>query len=557
LIDADAVHVDGNIYANGGTGANYGGSGSGGSIRLQIGAAGTLTGSGTVQANGYPCWTTTYTGAGGGGRIAVLGFANEISAFPSVQARGGTCNTANLAASPGTIYLLGNAAAHPDVVIENDPAYQQASTRYFDESLAGQIFNSFSVNARLRSAGGFAVIGDMAIKGRGLIQPQPWSFADTSGGVVAFAVGGTLRIEDGGTITTSSLGYLGGLRGDNTSQTGVTHPGTTTGGATAASDSQIGAGSYGGLGGARGGGTPSITYGDLFAPVDLGSGGAQGYANNSQPAGNGGGSVQLTVGSLMLDGDIYADGEMGTYSRGGSGSGGSISIVVTKGSTSGEVKGAATGTLNARGGDCTWTGGTTGGGGGRVAIRGFTNSILPTINAFGGACQQGNGTPGGAGTVVLWPSGQTYPNLVVDNAGGTTTHQRSTMGTPLRAIGTGIWVSTNYNTYTELMDNTRITPWTTPTEDGYGVTGLFVHPDVANSSAPVLEIADNTATILYHNGDVSGDGYVGKSYIGVYSFNNVTLSNWAKVSTDDCVDIMGTETIANPPNDVFAYAACP
>jgi hypothetical protein len=114
------------------------------------------------------------------------------------------------------------------------------------------------------------------------------------------------------------------------------------------------AGSGGGHGGVGGGGGP--TYGVSNAPVDPGSGGSVGSGGGGS-SGAGGGAVRIdAVGDVVIDGTLNASGGDGTYTWGSGGSGGSVFI------SAGRFMG--TGTILAAGG----VGFGGGGGGGRIAV---------------------------------------------------------------------------------------------------------------------------------------------------------------------------------------------
>jgi hypothetical protein len=206
----------------------------------------------------------------------------------------------------------------------------------------------------------------------------------------------TMTIQPGAAINVSALGYLGGERGDNSSGQGRT---LTNGlGSTYRSG-----GSYGGPGGSFGG-VPNPVYGNLIMPVDLGSGGSDGWNNN--PGGNGGGRISLQAINVVNDGALLADGGTGGGSQAGSGSGGSIYLTVST------LSGG--GVISSDGGAFE-----TGGGGGRIAVHyvDMSTCAATNIQALGG---QGAYAVGGNGTVFLrdLTEGGT---LVVDGQGATTT----------------------------------------------------------------------------------------------------------------------------------------
>jgi hypothetical protein len=121
MIRAATLIVNGTLLANGGSGTScslaQSGGGSGGAIWLEVGA---LSGSGTISAVGggaKQLYSDSYSGTGGGGRIAIY---YDTMTFPTgnanLSARGGT--TGNLGTA-GTIYLKDDAQAHGDLIVDN------------------------------------------------------------------------------------------------------------------------------------------------------------------------------------------------------------------------------------------------------------------------------------------------------------------------------------------------------------------------------------------------------------------------------------------------------
>ena len=148
--------------------------------------------------------------------------------------------------------------------------------------------------------------------------------------------------------------------------------------------------SYGGWGGCN---TTNGPYGSESAPINIGSGGRDGYVGSV--GGNGGGAVRIDVtGTLTISGEITADGQSagGTGNTGGGGSGGSVYLNV------GALDGC--GTISTTGGNSPSGGG---GGGGRIAYYYTADnfSSCGTVTAAGGTGQQA----GGSGTIIpenLW-----------------------------------------------------------------------------------------------------------------------------------------------------------
>jgi RHS repeat-associated protein len=153
---------------------------------------------------------------------------------------------------------------------------------------------------------------------------------------------------------------------------------------------------YGGQGGyGQDGGASGSVYGDLYQPIDLGSGGG---ANPFQvvPGGTGGGAIKMVVSDvLQVEGSISACGGHGLVggsgnALGGGGSGGSIWIEAGSLSGSGAIRacGGYGGTANLKGG---------GGAGGRIAV--YTDTLDPNLifSVLGGSGYQ----DGEEGTVYM------------------------------------------------------------------------------------------------------------------------------------------------------------
>ena len=376
LADVTMV-VNGSLTSNGENanpsiaGSNGSGGGAGGSLWI---TAPTITGAGTISANGGTSGTRTTGGGGGGGRVAMIydamtGFSGQV------QAIGGAGLTAGGA---GTIYKKINGSL-PTLTISGGSTV--GANSFFD--LAGvYTFATVTVtnNARLFMTGTQAMtINNMDVTSTGAIY------------------------HDG-------LGYTGTY---NQSNGNGTSPGQGT---NCALVNGGGGGSHGGLGGngsSAGGASP---YGVFDQPVTLGSAGGAGC---DAYGGNGGGALKFQViQTLTLNGSISANGMNGTRSAvvgtpndSGGGAGGSIWILTST------LTGA--GTISAKGGNSSTDGlggvGTAGGGGGGLIALTYTDktNFSGTILATGGVGKN----PGGAGLVFLLNSGVSN-QLIVDNASG-------------------------------------------------------------------------------------------------------------------------------------------
>jgi len=565
-VEADEIQLNGEIRANGGSGYEHSGAGSGGGIRIELtGSNKTLVGSGGIYANGGACYSNWYNndGAGGGGRLAILGFASDPADLPAVQAYGGWCGREETAGGAGTVYLMPDGATYPDVMIENHPSSGDESYRYTDPAnLEGREFNNLTLNGRLSdTAGGFTVHGDMRMKSRSYLRSPTYDFAAQTGGRIEFWVDGTLTMDSGADITASSRGYPGGWDGGNPDPEGVWLGGTVVGGSNGTAQNSVCGGSHGGLGGIGNTGgacTNNPSYGDPFAPTTLGAGGgAIVYNTPTDDIGRrGGGAVHLHVGSLDIvgpDGGLWANGESQSTSyfnadRGAAGAGGSIWVEIDGGTLSGTGNIQTVGGSNRSG----YNGYTGAGGGGRIAIIGHSDvsGWSGTILARGGNGGEADSPYyGGAGTIILEEAGQD-PDLIIDNGG----YSRSTDGTPLRSIGTGTWTAVNSGGPSELEDTAA--NWPLPDLGGtgaLGMTGLYVNP-TNTGGATLLPIVDNDGDSLYTTGSVAGVS-IGNAYIGVYTFRNVNVRNYGKATTLDCVIVGGTEDV--DANSTFTKGTCP
>jgi hypothetical protein len=447
-IDAGNIVVNGSIVADGAGPLNAGG-GSGGSISLTLLPGGTVSGSGTIQANGGSAAVASTSG-GGGGRVAIRDFAtmtlssNNVRAFPGDAISDG---------GAGTVYLESAAQAdgHGDLIINSGNI---ASARVIELNASMADFNSVMVrNGRvlvasgadlalpivLQSLGvltnegtltlshfdatnitagtlhntatgvlqvttdaitvgsGVTFIEDGDIRG-GLTPDTVGAFRVNNGGSVthsqgltaglSFDVVGALTVDAGGEIDVSAKGFLGAGQPGNISFVGQTIAGQ-------GGSSNNAGGSYGGLGGAGPGGVPNPTYGSVENPTDLGSGGGRTQIGAFVQAGNGGGRIDISAANFVVNGSILANGGNGFNSTGGSG--GSIRLEVTP-QGAGNVSGS--GEIRANGGSAGGSGGgNSGGGGGRVAILEYDTLGLPLarITATGG----GGAFAGAAGTVFL------------------------------------------------------------------------------------------------------------------------------------------------------------
>jgi len=214
-------------------------------------------------------------------------------------------------------------------------------------------------------------------------------------------------LQEGGTVDVDALGYDGGDPSNPPSN------GYGPGGGGLSNGSGAGGGAYAGEGApghsVTGGastlqGTGGDAYGSLESPTFLGSGGGGAISSRG---GSGGGAFKMTItggGTATVTGNITARGGAGVknFNRpSGGGAGGSIWINYAAGGIF-----AGGGTLSVRGGAGAFVVGTNSyyagsGGGGRIAITGYSSDIsTSTYILAGGNATNSNSYDGAGGT--LW-----------------------------------------------------------------------------------------------------------------------------------------------------------
>jgi hypothetical protein len=435
------VTVNGTVSANGGNGIHYAaGGGSGGSIYI---SCSTFDGSGgTIRANGGspPADATLYSGAGGGGRIAVTyttasGTCPRFSAAPgrgwanAPDTGNGWDDMWSHGAGMGTVYLS-------DAALLASPLVNCFATNYLvlgvsswsptslivsncTVSFAGNGFklsvqNDLTIGTN-GSLGIGAYDGDLSATGCSLVCGQ--NLVVTNGGALyayggatnsaADNVGTLVRATNDIVVAASSWIYPfaqftnGGtvlFRANNVriaAGGGFNAKGRGFGmgfgdgkGTEQAGWNRAGGGGYGGGGGK---GESALSYGGSLygltnAPVAPGSGGGfctigtVGYPGFCL-SGAGGGAVRIQAdGTVSVDGAVNADGGKYNGPQSGGGSGGTIFIDCA------QFSGAGTGALYARGGNADTTYGGAGGGG-RIAVwiapGGITDAKRAILNAGG------------------------------------------------------------------------------------------------------------------------------------------------------------------------------
>ncbi len=441
---------NGLISANGNpgnatTGYNPGG-GAGGSIWIE---AGSITGSGQITANGGKGGTSgTGSGGGGsGGRIAVECAENNYTGVIQAYGGGGYAYGGS-----GTIYIqnednliIDNNLHNGDYAALLEGEYDFTVIRLrneghlkilgndseiiINENIVGDSTANLLVEGTVSTSEQFQINGyaldvagritgsnDLIIGNGGILKlnaktalrETPYSFDSISlveNGILALVpakndlsnfeddspfelVVRILTISENGKITSDGYGYTGGQ--------GVgkgTNGGMNGGG---------GGAGHGGFGYHSSASYPGgTTYGDVFQPKTLGSGGG----NVSNLGGSGGGALHIVVtGSLINNGKISANGNIASARTGynpGGGSGGSIWIETEQLTGYGEI------TVNGGQGGKSGTGYGGGGSGGRISIDYVESDFTGLVQAYGG----GGFGYGGAGT-IYWKQGD---KLIINN----------------------------------------------------------------------------------------------------------------------------------------------
>lgn len=485
VIEAGSITIDG-ILSSGGIGrGNYGaGAGAGGSINIR---AGTLSGGGTIRANGGSSDTS-----GGGGRIAVR-YQNLTFPQTKFQVLGGQ---SGVWGGNGTLYLKQNSQALGDLVIDG-----LGTSAASDLSIVpdGYAFDNVRFRNGAKVTANFPIVASdtIAISSNSVLTHS----AEREDGLKLVAK--NVVVDAGGSINVDGRGYPGGLSATNGGCPGLTLHRQS------GSPSQAG-GSYGGLGGIYGS-EASPAYGDPRDPVYLGSGG--GCGGYGRAGGSGGGRVTIEAAeSVEINGSISAKGVIGNNQYGsGGGSGGSIKV------NAGLFKGAGTISAGGAAGDAS-------GGGGRIAVyyqtlgnAGADFNGGQNITAAGGH----DSYFGSAGTVYLRQSAQAFGDLLFDEAAAST----NSRWTPLPHIGFG---------KVQAVDgNTIATDGTVPLLPG-GLAGIEFNPDI--NQGITYRIADNTVdtiTVIPGGTPLSDVAAVGDTYSGIYRFDNVTLRRGAFVVIGD------------------------
>lgn len=474
---------DGRIRANGGTGNGYqAGSGSGGGIRINTS---TLSGVGTITANGGANEV-----GGGGGRIVVNYVDLSTLDTSLLRALGG--QGSQRTGGNGSVCLKNINEGNGTLVVDG----QNNPTTWTPLAIPpGYIFDNVVLQngARIYSDVPIEVSDTLELKNNSILTHS----TNSEAGLVVAAK--KVTIDTTSSIDVTARGFRGGGRDGNSACEGITL-GQRSGASYRA------AGSYGGRAGVFEG-SSNLLYGHPAAPLSLGSGG--GCGPYGYIGGNGGGLIHLTATeTLIVNGAIRADGGTGNGYQAGSGSGGSIRINTSL------LMG--TGSISAAGGAYE-----VGGSGGRIAITydylgpfGGDFNGTRSITALGG---KGANRWGAAGTVLLKHPGQTFGNLILDDA---VEGSSATNWIELTTIGFG--------KITALTDDTLTTDGTTPYQID-GLKGLEVNPN--QDQSVTFQVVSNTADTITVD---TSKGYrlidvaqIGDTIKGIYRFDNVTFRRGA------------------------------
>lgn len=389
---------------------------------LTIASGGSLTGGGTVQPTLTISDGATFNAAGGSFTIndVDVTHSGDFSTVTSLTVTDATYTfdaTADFTAGGGvtTLTLSSNATFDDNggsnlnlssltvptgsIYILDDESYYPWATN----------FGALSVSGTFRAERyGTLFVDSLTVPSGGKVTHVANS--STFAYRVDVSATSTIDIQSGGSIDVDGKGYAS-----------AEGPGKgTTGG-----NSNGGGGAYGGDGGTASSPAPGgESYGSMYYPENLGSGGGEDTASGTADGATGGGNVKLSIGSggtITLNGTITADG--GTYVNnnhdGGGGAGGGVWIDAATNTVAG------TGTITANGSACEPDQGCGGGGGGRIAIYYTTGDPENnwTLQAYGGNGGNQSGTfgyrYGAAGTIYIKDYAESNGDIIVDNNNST------------------------------------------------------------------------------------------------------------------------------------------
>ncbi|MFO0748288.1 MAG: hypothetical protein U1F43_21890 [Myxococcota bacterium] len=567
-ITAARLELDGALRADGGVSPDAGGSGgAGGSLWVVVDE---LAGDGVMSALGGSPGTLGGSG-GGGGRIAVVyGALDGARPFDlaGVDAYGGLGLTPDRNGGPGTVWTLhqgdrgvlridnagrghlNEAAPWPELgrvrvaTVAAGVATVSGATWLADEltglgvvRAADRLTGVIDGNAATTFETALALVDGDAVQGRRVL-PGALVLAGAarvalfdelvadaltleSGAVLThpqtpgtaverglwLEIGGAVVIDATAAIDVSGRGYLGDCSPGDSCGNGANWLGNTViGGSRARSG-----GSYGGVGG---GNEPNATYGDAWAPSDLGAGGAYG-SGGGEPGGDGGGRVRVVASAgITLDGIVRADGAPGSEAsqkNGAGGAGGAIWL------TAPTLAGA--GSVHADGGDGGSAAGQAGGGG-RIALQYQTLQGLADgdVSALPG---NGTGAPAGPGTVAWIPSSGTR-RLVMDDGGRSAGVDDAALGWSASATPYDVGGDLTLRGTTRLVATSPLLVKALRLEG----SAILSHLQTGTSAEAELEVAADSIDIAAGAAiDVDGRGYLGDCHGGGCGSGGYWLGN--------------------------------
>jgi hypothetical protein len=353
------LDVDGLVSANGSTAVNQGGGGAGGSLWLK---AGTISGAGTIRANGAP-GSLPNGGGGAGGCIAVDYGTNLFTG--ALSACGGQ---GFVGGGAGTVFLSPASGASNQLIIDNG-GLSGTNTPLSTSARFALTVSGGAVVVPLPSVSEI-VLNSLLLQSNGVITHP------AAQGSVYLTVLGNALVQSNAAIDADGKGYNASLPGPGAGTMGTNDDGS--------------GGGYGGTGGAGASGAPGgNTYGSVTEPVSWGSEGGLPTDKADPNLSQGGGAIRLNVGgTLTVNGQISANGMPALFPAAGGGAGGSLLL------TAGLLAGNGAISANGGAGQDNLGGG---GGGGRIALYCLTNQFAGATSVSGG----GGFAAGQAGSLWL------------------------------------------------------------------------------------------------------------------------------------------------------------
>jgi hypothetical protein len=308
------LQLDGRVSADATSGTGGSGGGSGGAIWLTVG---TLTGAGTISANGGSGGLPS-GGGGAGGKISITYGTNTF--IGTISAHGGA---GAVAGGAGTIYSIPNYLTSLNANLTADNGGLKGANTLLDLSTLAQL--SVLGGAGVTDMFPTVTLSSLVVSSNSVWFPNVGvSTATVSGNATVM---GAISVDGGGTSSSalpSNLGSGGGGNGGSGGRGAGAPGGFFSGVSSTPTSLGTRGGSYIGLG-PNGGGALHLTVNGLL--TINGSITANGLNISSNNAGGGaGGSLWLTLGGLAGSGLIGADGGSGHLPLGGGGSGGRIAV---------------------------------------------------------------------------------------------------------------------------------------------------------------------------------------------------------------------------------------